>query len=232
MVTVTSLIGSAIGMVDTLAPSATDEGISQISGAAEANWPVVSLTVRAWFTVGIGAARIRVTKIALVEGSAAVEWVSSVALGARANGLVALDTALGANAASACARVDTLEVEASLGGAALLVLRALGVASGERIAQEVGRARADCAMVPDVTIGVSSAGAARILTTEVHAGSVSVAFEVGFTFTTAPLDRIAHKSILTGADSPAVFHTTFSVGSARRRSTIIAALAANNTGAG
>ncbi len=73
--------------------------------------------------------------------------MSSVALGARANGLVALDTALGANAASACARVDTLEVEASLGGAALLVLRALGVASGERIAQEVGRARADCAMV-------------------------------------------------------------------------------------
>lgn len=70
-----------------------------------------------------------------------------MALGARANGLVALDTALGANAASACARVDTLEVEASLGGAALLVLRALGVASGERIAQEVGRARADCAMV-------------------------------------------------------------------------------------
>jgi hypothetical protein len=73
--------------------------------------------------------------------------MSSVALGARANGLVALDTALGANAASACARVDTLEVEASLGGAALLVLRALGVASGERIAQEVGRARANCAMV-------------------------------------------------------------------------------------
>jgi hypothetical protein len=51
-------------MVDTLALSATDEGISQISGAAEADWPVVSLTVRAWFTVGIGAARIRVTKIA------------------------------------------------------------------------------------------------------------------------------------------------------------------------
>lgn len=83
----------------------------------------------------------------LVEGSATIEWMSSVSLGARANGLVALDTALGANAASACARVDTLEIEASLGGAALLVLRALGVASGERIAQEVGRARANCAMV-------------------------------------------------------------------------------------
>jgi hypothetical protein len=85
--------------------------------------------------------------LTLVEGSAAVEWMSSVALGARANGLVALDTAFSANAASACARVDTLEIEASLGGAALLVLRALGVASGERIAQEVGRARANCAMV-------------------------------------------------------------------------------------
>ena len=57
-----------------------------------------------------------------------------------------LDTAAGANAASACARVDTLEIEASLGGGALLVLRALGVAFGEWIAQEVVRARADCAM--------------------------------------------------------------------------------------
>ena len=190
----------------------------------------------------------------LVEGSATIEWMSSVSLGARANGLVALDTALGANAASACARVDTLEIEASLGGAALLVLRALGVASGERIAQEVGRARANCAMVlnkiiiciiiskrnlvidarkrmgicvlnsyPDVTIGISSAGAARILTTEVHTSSVGITFEIGFAFTTTSLDRIAHESFLTGADSTTVLDTTFGVGSARRWGTIIAA---------
>lgn len=232
MVTVTSLIARTIGVIDTLTLSATNERISQVSGAAETNWSVVTLTIGARFTISIGAARIRVAKIALVEGSATIEWMSSVSLGARANGLVALDTALGANAASACARVDTLEIEASLGGAALLVLRALGVASGERIAQEVGRARANCAMVPDVTIGISSAGATRILTTEVHTSSAGVTFEIGFAFTTTSLDRIAHESFLTGADSPAVLDTTFGVGSARRWGTIIAALSAEDTGAG
>ena len=73
--------------------------------------------------------------------------MASKALRARANGLVALDTALGSNAASACTRVGTLEIKTRLGSAALLMLRALGIASGERIAQEVGRARANCAMV-------------------------------------------------------------------------------------
>lgn len=73
--------------------------------------------------------------------------MSSVALGARANGLVVLDTAFGSVAASSLARVDTLEIEASLAGTTFLVLRAFGIASAVRITQEVGRATTDCAMV-------------------------------------------------------------------------------------
>jgi len=226
------LTARTIGVIDTLALSTTDEWISQISGAAEANWSVVSLTIGAGFAIGVRPARVGVAEIALVEGSAAVEWMASEALRARANGLVALDTTLGSNAASACARVGTLEIETRLGSAALLMLRALGIAFSERIAQEVGRARANCAMVPDVAIGVSATGAARILTAEVHASSVSAAFEIGFTFTATPLDRISHKSVLTGTDSAAVFDTTPGVRSARRRSTVITALAADGAGAG
>lgn len=81
---------------------------------------------------------------------------------------------------------------------------------------------------PDVTIGISSAGATRILTTEVHTSSAGVTFEIGFAFTTTSLDRIAHESFLTGADSPAVLDTTFGVGSARRWGTIIAAYFSND----
>lgn len=92
--------------------------------------------------------------------------MSSVALGARANGLVVLDTAFGSVAASSLARVDTLEIEASLAGTTFLVLRAFGIASAVRITQEVGRATTDCAMVPNVAVGISSATSTWICATE------------------------------------------------------------------
>ena len=73
--------------------------------------------------------------------------MSSVTLGARANGLVALDTTLGTNATSSGTWVDALEIETSLVATAIFVLRALGEASGKWIAQEVGGARANGAVV-------------------------------------------------------------------------------------
>lgn len=73
--------------------------------------------------------------------------MSGVAFGARADGLVVFHSALGADAARALARVHALEVEAGLVARALLVLGALRVAAGERVAEEVGRARADGAVV-------------------------------------------------------------------------------------
>ena len=50
-------------MVDTLALSASDKWIAKISGTAEADGSVVSLTIRPWFAVGVGSARVRITKI-------------------------------------------------------------------------------------------------------------------------------------------------------------------------
>lgn len=73
--------------------------------------------------------------------------MSSVALGTRANGLVILDTAFGADATSAHARVDALEIEASLISTTLFVLRTFGIASGERITEEVGWARANGSVI-------------------------------------------------------------------------------------
>lgn len=85
--------------------------------------------------------------LTLVERPARGERMTSVTLGARADGLVVFDTAFGPVAASSLARVDTLEIETSLARTTFLVLRAFRIASAVRFTQEVGRARTDCAMV-------------------------------------------------------------------------------------
>lgn len=154
------------GVIDTLSSRAGHERIAQVTGFAEADGPIVARTVLTRFTLGIAAARVRVAQVVckaindyfasltggerrltLVEGTAPVERVAGVALGARADGLVVLDAALGPGAARPVARVHALEVEARLVRPALLVLRALRVAARERVAEEVGRARADGAVV-------------------------------------------------------------------------------------
>ena len=68
-------------------------------------------------------------------------------LGTAANGFVVLNTPIGSDAASSRARIDTFQVEAGLAVAALFVLGALRVATGEGISQKVGRARADGTVV-------------------------------------------------------------------------------------
>lgn len=215
MVAIAGLVRGTVRVIDTLSLSAANEGITEISGAAEAYGPVVSLTIRTRFTIGVRSAWIRVAKITLVEWAATVKWMSSVALGAGANGLVVLDAAFGIDAASARARVDALQIEASLVAAAILVLRALGEASREWITQEVGRARANCAMVSDVAVGVRSARSARIHAPEVGAGSVRVTFRVRFALSSTSLNWVAHPSIQARANCPAVLHATPGVGTAR-----------------
>ena len=73
------------------------------------------------------------------ERTAAVEGMARESFRAAADGLVVLDAAVGALSARACARIGALEVETGQVVGAFLVLRALGVAARERIAQEVGR---------------------------------------------------------------------------------------------
>jgi len=73
--------------------------------------------------------------------------MTSVSFRTRANSLVVLYATLGSNTASVSARIDALEIKTSLRIRALFVLRALGVAAGERISEEIGWARADSAMV-------------------------------------------------------------------------------------
>ena len=83
----------------------------------------------------------------LSEGTATVEWVSSEAFGAAADSLVVLDTAVSALSTRSIARVGAFQVETGQVAAALLMLRTLWVTARERIAQEVGRARTDGAVI-------------------------------------------------------------------------------------
>lgn len=215
LISVASLVARAVGVIDTLSSCAGNERIAQVSGLAEADGSVVARTIGARFTVGVATARVRVAQVVLVERTAPVERVSRVALGARADGLVVFDAALGADAARSVARVHALEVEAGLVARAFLVLGTLGVAAGERVAEEVGRARADGAVVSDVAIGVGAASAARILAAEPDAGALAGALRVRFAFTTAALNGIPDETFLTGADGSGVFDSTVGVGAAR-----------------
>lgn len=156
-------------MVDTLATTTSNEGIAQVSGTTEADGTVISTSVSSGLTVGIRTARIGVAEIicalkvssaiplpnlsdsrvrcTFIKGPTAVERVSGVAFGARADGLVVLDSTIGSHSAGSGARIDALQVKASPGKATLLVLRTLGVTTAEWVSQEVGRARADRPMV-------------------------------------------------------------------------------------
>lgn len=157
LVAVTGLVCSTVGVIDTLSATARHKGIAKISSATEADGSVVSAAIGSWFTVGVNSARVRVTQITFVEWATTVERMTSVSFRTRANSLVILYATLGSNTTSVSARIDALEIETSLRLGALFVLCTLGVAAGERISKKIGRTRADCTMVADVTIGVGSA---------------------------------------------------------------------------
>ena len=204
-----------VGVIDTLSTTTGDKRIAQISSATEADRSVVAAPIRSGFTLRIRSARIRVTQIiyksnvhkdpiiiiylkinyTLVEGSAAVEWMPSKALGTGADGFVLLDAAFSPNSASARARIDALKVEASLVVPTLFVCRTLRVTAAERISEEVGWAAADWTVIlkskfifkksiglhlflriyltyANVTFGIGTAGYARILATKSSTSTV------------------------------------------------------------
>ena len=164
--------------------------------------------------------------------------MTSVSFRTRANSLVVLYATLGFDTASVSARIHALiEIKTSLRIRTLFVLRALGEAAGERISEEIGRARADRTMVlskdknsiiqfrfryvyfflslyANVAIGEGSARAAWILATEVGTSAIGIALGIGFALTSTALDWITHPSVETRADGAAVFHSTFCICSA------------------
>lgn len=82
LIAVASLIGAAIGVIDTLSTTTRDKRIAQVSSATEADRSVVATPICSGFTIRIHSARIRVTQVIFVEGTAAVERMSSEAFGA------------------------------------------------------------------------------------------------------------------------------------------------------
>lgn len=116
-------------VVEALSSAARDKRIADEAGFAEADWPVIFLPVLAGFAVGVVSARVRVAQVAQIERPASCERMSSVALGATADGFVILDAAISALSARSRARIDALEIKASLIPVALFVLGALWIAA-------------------------------------------------------------------------------------------------------
>lgn len=172
LVAVAGLVRRTVVVIDALATATGDEGISEETSAAEANGSVAATAVGAGFAVSVITAGVRVAQVALIERSALVERMTSESFRAAADGLVVLDAAFGAGAAGSDARIDAFKVEAGLVGAALIVLRALGIAARERIAQKVGRTRTDGTMIRDAALGIGSTGSAWVLAAEADAGTV------------------------------------------------------------
>lgn len=232
LVAVTGLVGTAVGMVDTLAAATRHERIAKVSSATEADGSIISTAIGTWLTVGVNSARVRVTQITFIEWATTVERMASVSFRTRANSLVVLYATLGSNTASVSARIDALEIKTSLRIRTLFVLRALGIAASERISEEIGRARADSAMIADVTIGVGSARAARVLATEIGTSAIGIALGIGFALTSTALDWITHPSVETRADGAAVFHSTFCICSAWSWVAEVTSLTADHVAAG
>jgi len=108
----TSLVGRTVAVLDTLS-AASSEGIANVVVDAGAHGTVVLYPA-----VSVLAARGRV---AVLQGTAGLEWVAGHALAARADGLVVANLTLSASAADAgdVARVDTLLLLASQVSAAV-----------------------------------------------------------------------------------------------------------------
>lgn len=119
---------------------------------------------------------------------------------------MSLDSAFGSGSAGTRARINALEVEASLVVSTLFVCRTLGVTAAERISKEVGWAGADCTVIANVTFGIGTAGSARILATESCTSTVCATFKVGLAFPPASLNWVTDPSFKTRANGSAVLN--------------------------
>lgn len=143
--------------------------------------------------------------------------MSSEAFGAAADSLVVLDTAVSALSTRSIARVGAFQVETGQVAAALLMLRTLWVTARERIAQEVGRARTDGAVIRNTALGVGTARRARVVAAEVDASLVRATLEVALALMFAAVDWVAEVAIAARAHGTSVLHPAVGVSSARCR---------------
>lgn len=207
---VLALVGVACLGLATLAGAGALSGlagqqrVADVGLGAGAHRAGFSVTVGAWGAGGAGAAGVGVAQVGFSEGSAGLEGMSGVVLGAGADGLVVLDFADGVGAAGAHTGVYALELEASLVGPAVVVLGALSVAFAVGISQEELGALAADAVLPDVAVGTLAAGVvgagvgAAVLAAGLVSGAVGVAEALG----AAALEWVADVVVDAGAHGP------------------------------
>lgn len=123
--------------------------------------------------------------------------MTGVSFGAAADGSVVLNATISPNAACSVARIGTFQIETGLVTPAFVMLGTLGVASSERIAQEIKRARTDSTVVQDSAFGVGTTCGTRVGTAVVDAGLVATTDPVAFAFVSAAIDGVANISLQT-----------------------------------
>lgn len=158
----------------TVSALARHQWVADVSTGAGADGAVVALGIESRCAVSVAAAWVRVAKVVFGEGSAALEGVASVAARARANGLVILNLAVSASAASSLTWVDALKLETGLMAGAVIVSSALSIATAVWVSLVVLRTGTDSTVVLDITVGTLSTS----VTAGVHADVVPAAHVV------------------------------------------------------
>lgn len=109
-----------------------DQRVTDVTRRASTNGSIVAAAVKSRLASGVGAARAGLAQILLGELTARDEGISSETSGARADGLMALDLAVGAGTTDLLGlvtRVLTTELDAGLLVAAIIMTNTLRVAS-------------------------------------------------------------------------------------------------------
>lgn len=189
-----------------------------------AHWPVSPRSVKSCLALSSRSAWVGCAEVLLFKWSAAYERVPSVTSWARAHCFVISGLTCGSLSThvrvGVVTRVSALELDTSLVRGTVIVSRALGVATGERISKEVWRTGALCAMVDSLTVGIfpacsTSTGRLTAVVLAITCLRLST-LVVRVTFMATSLQRISNVCWLTATDWTVILpNLTVSIGSTR-----------------
>jgi len=225
VVVVAGAVLRTLTVVDAFASGTADQRVAPVPGRTRADGPVRARPVEPGATVGAGAARARVAQVATFELATALERVAGVALGTGADRLVVGGLAGGAPAAHVRVRVlagvAALEPDAGLVAGAVVVARALGVASCVWIAKEIRRAGTLSPVIHCVTVRIlaaHSAAAGRFTSVGASVTGLRLAaLAVRVALVPAPGQGVANVGGPTLTDGPVIgSNLAVRVGAARR----------------
>lgn len=171
----------------------------------------------AWFTVGVGPARVWFAQITSFKRSAPHKRITGHVFGTGADWSKASKVTVCARTTNTIARVLANAVKTGrTTWRTVNVPVTLRLARNRRISKIVFRARTDSLVVPDGTVGAfTTLGAARVLATEIDASLVGVALGIAFALVTTTGNWGTQKSWSTFAGWYIVDYFTKCISTAR-----------------